>query len=227
MSGIFITLAVLVVLTIIVIAVVAKKSPKNEITKPDFPYIKRGPLFTPAERSFLGVLNQAVDSKAQIFGKVRVADVMTTEKGLTPSIRQTAFNKISNKHFDYLLCDKADLTVLCAIELNDSSHNSEKTKKRDAFLEGACKATNIPLVQIKAQATYNINEIKAELEKYLSSSEKENSIDNTVENKVVKTEKTCPKCSSAIVEKVAKKGKNAGNTFLACSSFPKCRYVEL
>lgn len=225
MSGIFIALVVLVALAIIIATIVAKKPPKKENTKQEFPYIKRGSLFTPAERSFLGVLNQAVDSKAQIFGKVRVADVITTEKGLTPSIRQTAFNKISNKHFDYLLCDKADLSVLCAIELNDSSHNSEKTKKRDAFLEGACEAANIPLVQIKAQATYNINEIKAELEKYLSRSEKENSIENTVENTIEKTEKTCPKCSSAIVEKVAKKGKNAGKTFLACSAFPKCRYV--
>jgi len=221
MSGTLVAVAILIVLVIVVIAVV-KKSPEKTDTKQDFPYIKRGPLFTPAERSFLGVLNQAVGEVSQIFGKVRVADVITTKKGLTASVRQTAFNKISSKHFDYLLCNKNDLSVLCAIELNDSSHNSEKTKKRDSFLEGTCKSANIPLVQIKAQATYNINEIKEILEKHLPNT----SIENITKESTIETnEMACPKCSSAIIEKVAKKGNNAGNKFLACSSFPKCRYV--
>ena len=38
--------------------------------------------------------------------------------------------------------------------------------------------------------------------------------------------KTCPKCSGELVERTAKRGPNAGNTFLGCSSFPKCRYTE-
>ena len=222
MSGILVVVAILVVMAIIVIAV-AKKSPVKEDTKQDFPYIKRGPLFTPAERSFFGVLNQAVEGKSEIFGKVRVADVITTKKGLTASIRQKAFNKISSKHFDYILCNKEDLSVLCAIELNDSSHNSEKTKKRDAFLEGACDSANIPLVQIKAKATYNINDIKELLGKYLPDTDIEITTKESTEDIITMA---CPKCSSEIVEKVAKKGKNAGKKFLACSSFPKCRYVE-
>lgn len=221
MSGILVAVAILITL-VIVFAFVKKSTEKND-TKQNLPYIKRGPLFTPAERSFFGVLNQAVDGKHEIFGKVRVVDVITTQKGLTASVRQTAFNKISRKHFDYLLCNKKDLSVLCAIELNDSSHNSEKTRKRDAFLESACESANIPLVQIKAQATYNFNEIKDVLAKYLPGP----NIENTAKESPVKTiEMVCPKCSSAIVEKVTKKGKNAGNKFFACSSFPKCRYVE-
>ncbi len=35
----------------------------------------------------------------------------------------------------------------------------------------------------------------------------------------------CPKCGSELVVRVAKKGPNAGNEFLACSRFPKCRYT--
>ena len=38
--------------------------------------------------------------------------------------------------------------------------------------------------------------------------------------------KVCPKCSGELVERTAKRGPNAGNTFLGCSSFPKCRYTE-
>ena len=36
----------------------------------------------------------------------------------------------------------------------------------------------------------------------------------------------CPRCGSGLVERQAKRGANAGNSFLGCSSFPKCRYTE-
>lgn len=36
----------------------------------------------------------------------------------------------------------------------------------------------------------------------------------------------CPKCGAELVERTARRGANAGNLFLGCSSFPKCRYTE-
>lgn len=38
-------------------------------------------------------------------------------------------------------------------------------------------------------------------------------------------EKTCPKCGSAMVLRVSKKGQNTGNKFWGCSQFPKCRAI--
>ena len=35
----------------------------------------------------------------------------------------------------------------------------------------------------------------------------------------------CPKCGSGLVERTAKRGPNAGNSFFGCSNFPKCRYT--
>jgi hypothetical protein len=35
----------------------------------------------------------------------------------------------------------------------------------------------------------------------------------------------CPKCDSDLVERTAKRGPDAGNTFLGCSNSPKCRYT--
>ncbi len=37
---------------------------------------------------------------------------------------------------------------------------------------------------------------------------------------------TCPRCGGELVERIAKKGANAGNSFLGCSTFPKCRYTQ-
>jgi len=36
----------------------------------------------------------------------------------------------------------------------------------------------------------------------------------------------CPKCGNHLVERQAKRGANMGNSFLGCSSFPKCRFTQ-
>ncbi len=36
---------------------------------------------------------------------------------------------------------------------------------------------------------------------------------------------TCQKCGSAMVVRVAKKGNRAGEKFLGCSNFPRCRFT--
>ena len=213
------------------IAVLVAKSSKTQGKLPtEYPYRKLDVLFSPAERSFLGVLNQAVGNDAQIFGKVRVADVITPNKGVSRSDWQRSFNKISGKHFDFLLCAKNDLSVLCAVELNDSSHNSKKRKDRDEFLEGACQSAKVPLVKITARSTYNINEIRQSVAAYLpgnmppeSTQEPEEAV---IEIQPSHVENACPKCSSKMVKKIARKGKNAGNAFSACSAYPKCRHTE-
>ncbi|WP_445263789.1 topoisomerase DNA-binding C4 zinc finger domain-containing protein [Rhodohalobacter sp. 8-1] len=36
----------------------------------------------------------------------------------------------------------------------------------------------------------------------------------------------CPKCGSELVERTAKKGPRAGQTFLSCENFPRCRFTR-
>jgi len=212
--------SVIIIVAIIIILLLLFLTKKSTGSK--YPYKKLDALFTPAERSFLGVLTQAVDNKYLIFGKVRVADVLTPEKGLARGTWQTAFNKISRKHFDYILCDKYDLSVVCAIELNDSSHNSKKRKERDAFLEQSCLSANLLLLQFTAQARYNVANIQNTLETALMDA----TSPKVSKKRVVRDEKRCPRCSAVMIKKVAKKGKNIGSEFWACSAFPKCRHTE-
>ncbi len=37
---------------------------------------------------------------------------------------------------------------------------------------------------------------------------------------------TCPKCGSPLARRSAKKGKYAGQEFLGCTAYPKCRYIR-
>jgi restriction system protein len=36
----------------------------------------------------------------------------------------------------------------------------------------------------------------------------------------------CPKCGSALIERTARKGPNAGAKFLGCTGYPRCRYTR-
>ena len=224
MSWIFIV----VVIFILVVLALTKLAPQSQREKNVHHYQKIGALFTPAERSFLGVLKLAIDNELEVFGKVRVADVIKPKKGQNRSDWQISFNKISAKHFDFVLCKNDDLTPVCVVELNDSSHNSKQRQKRDEFLRSACNSANLSLVEIKAKATYQVSEIRESLSAYLSQEKPIQIADPQSEVKPEKAtyQKLCPKCSSVMALKVAKKGKNVGNKFWTCTAFPKCRYTE-
>jgi ribosomal protein L37AE/L43A len=36
----------------------------------------------------------------------------------------------------------------------------------------------------------------------------------------------CPKCGSNLIERMAKKGSNAGSKFLGCENYPRCRFTK-
>jgi ssDNA-binding Zn-finger/Zn-ribbon topoisomerase 1 len=219
---------VAVVIFAIALFLLAKRSQKGSPAQEVYPYQKSDALFTPAERSFLGVLQQAVGYNAAIFGKVRVADVVEPKTGLSRSARQKAFNKISAKHFDFLLCDKEDLSVACAIELDDGSHNSKRRHERDEFLKGVCEAAGVPLIQVPAKSGYVIEEVRDLLPAYLTGIDSTD-LDKTVPTAIQKpktNEKVCPACSASMVKRVAKNGKHAGKSFWACKAYPKCKTIE-
>lgn len=151
----------LVLLLIVVVGFLFLKKRLRSSAKEDddFPYVLGNGLFTPAERSFLGVLDQAVESDFRVFGKVRVADIVEIAKGTQKSQRYAAFNRISAKHFDFVLCRPSDLMPVCVIELNDKSHAKDLRKERDEFLEKVCAVAGIPLIFIPAQHSYTHTEV--------------------------------------------------------------------
>jgi ssDNA-binding Zn-finger/Zn-ribbon topoisomerase 1 len=160
--------------------------------------------------------------------------VIGPANGMNKSKRQIAFNKISAKHFDFVLCDKKNLSVVCAIELDDKSHLQKKTIARDKLVNSACNTAGLPLVRFKAKATYKRNEIEETLSQFVTTSMRETAehqkiiapkIDPEVKTANAETQ-SCPKCNEDLVLRMAKKGKHTGKEFMACSSYPKCKYVE-
>lgn len=110
------------------------------------------------------MLDQALSNDYRIFGKVRVADILSPEKGMNRKDWQIAFNKISSKHFDFVLCSKDKLDIIAVIELDDKSHNTKKAKARDSLVDNACKTAGLELIRFPAKRAYQVQAVREKIE---------------------------------------------------------------
>ncbi len=157
-----IIIALVVVFIIGIAAILAAKLTAKGGGKSDVYYLRKA-IFTPAERSFLGVLDSVVGSEVRVYGKVRLEDIFGVKAGLDRSTRTAARNRINRKHVDFLLVRASNLTPICGIELDDSSHDEEDRQERDAFVDAVFASGGIPLVHVPAQKSYVASEIQAKL----------------------------------------------------------------
>lgn len=159
-------LAVIVIVGMVVFLALAKAKAKGRTR--GYPYQLSKFLLSKAERSFYGVLVQAVGKSGIVFSKVRVADVISPKKGQNRSDWQRAFNAISSKHFDFIVCEPTDCSIKLAVELDDSSHGSSKIRKRDDLLDRACQSAGLPLLRVKAAKSYVVAELQRQVEGAIS-----------------------------------------------------------
>ena len=117
-----------------------------------WPYRKTDHLLTPAERSFFGVLGQAIDTDLYIFAKVRLSDLLWLPQGTRD--RQSYLNRIQSKHVDFVLCDSSTTEPRLLIELDDSSHQRARRRSRDAFLDEAARRAGLPILRVPAKRSY-------------------------------------------------------------------------
>jgi len=226
-------IALAVVLAVLIALAGARRLRSRHAGK-QIAYERRRILFTPAERSFLGVLDLAVGKDFRLFGKVRLGDLLAPLKGLSKAAQQAALNKISRKHLDFVLCNPDDLTVLCAIELNDKSRQHKDRQGRDDFLLAACQAAGLPLIVFDADQAYSPAEVSAKIAEAISS-RMHNRDEPLLHASIAAVNPfvfpdselgpLCPLCSSLMVKRRAKGGDNAGKDFWGCANFPKCRGV--
>jgi hypothetical protein len=157
MSWAFIPVAVVVV-AVALLAAAAKRGGAG--SKAGFLYVPAKAFFSPAERSFLGVLDQVVGSEHRVFGKVRIADLAAVKPGLSASARRGALNRVAFRHVDFVVCRASGLAIVCAVELNDGSHATKRAQARDALVRNVCGAVGLPLFQVPARRAYSVRELQ-------------------------------------------------------------------
>jgi hypothetical protein len=153
-------LVLFIVLALLMVFLKAKLGQTQN--KKDVYYLKKS-LFTAAERSFLGTLENSLPPGVSIFGKVRLEDIVGVKSGLEKGARQAAINRINRKHVDFLLVRSNDLAPVVGIELDDSSHDAQDRRERDAFVDSVFASAGLPLIHVPAQKAYNAADIRAKI----------------------------------------------------------------
>jgi very-short-patch-repair endonuclease len=156
-----IILPVIALAVLVVLAVVAKvlRAGGSKQAKFDGYYLKSS-LFSPAERSFLGVLESLDTSEYRFMAKVRLADIFGVKKGQG---WQSAFNRISAKHVDFLLVRQSDGAPVLGIELDDSSHDEPVRKDRDRFVDTVFETAGLSILHVPASRSYDPRVIREEI----------------------------------------------------------------
>ena len=206
-------------------------------------YESRGNLFTPAERSFLEVLEQALDSRYRIFGKVRLGDLIKPAKARAAGKQTTARNRINQKHVDFVVCTANELALVGVLELDDLPHGCEDRAGGDEFVDRTLAMAGVPVFHIPARKGYAVQDVRAWLAELMLAGTQSGAVptvqkaigplipalDAIFESYPVQPDAiapACPECSSAMVKRYSVRGQNAGRYFWACSTFPMCRQME-
>lgn len=159
-TPLFLVIIAFIVLAIVFALMKAKLGNATEASGDGSAYELRGAILTPAERSFIGVLENSLPDGIGLLAKVRLGDIFKPRKGISPSLRARAGNKINQKHVDFLLVRTSDLIPVAGVELDDSSHQRSDRIKRDAFVDEVFATCKLPLLHVPAQTTYNTAELR-------------------------------------------------------------------
>ena len=121
-------------------------------------------LVTNFEHHYLEKLRIWFGQDYYIFCQVAVGSALNINadvSNLNMVQRRTFAQKCHNMSFDFMLVQKRTDRIICAIELDDPTHNRVERKLRDRRLDRVCAAAGIPLFHIT-----NINQ-KPDVERIL------------------------------------------------------------
>ncbi len=181
-----------------------------------FPYRQRDDFLSPAELAFFHVLHSAVGREYVICPKVRLADIVYVAQRRQ---RQAAFNRISSKHVDFLLCDPETLAPRIAIELDDTSHRQKSRVKRDRFVNGVFAAAELPLLRVPVRRSYDPRDLSTQVVAALRGE----SVAHP--NGLSDPPPTCPRCGAPMTLRTARRGVYQGNQFYGCTTYPRCHGI--
>ena len=130
-----------------------------------FPYQKHSMLFSADERVFFRALQGALAAEYEIFGKIRVCDIIVPKGSSGPRVK-SAFGRIEGRHFDFVVCEKKNLAVACAVQLHD--HAAPDRLNDEDPLMAICENVGLPLLRFSIKADYSAVEIRESLRKAMA-----------------------------------------------------------
>lgn len=125
-----------------------------------YPYALKAPLFSPAERELLEMLQRTVGEQYLILPKVSVADVIEITAVPRRAYWYQARNRIAATRFDFVLCDRKELTPICVINLDDPEAEQD-------FMDRLCETVGLPQVRLAPEAANSFAAVREAIESAL------------------------------------------------------------
>lgn len=150
MDNPYLILAVIFVAFVAIVGVrLSSTSEKRKVFKNNkYSYSAKDLIMSRAEAQFFKQLSFVVSERYYVFAQVHLSSLLDHRiRGQDWSI---AFRHINGKSVDFVLCEKATLKPVYAIELDDFTHEREDRATRDAEVERIFKQAQIPLVRFKS-----------------------------------------------------------------------------
>jgi len=142
---------------IVIVGLLASRLNDNSFP---FPFDSKAAVFTPAEKNFQNLLEQAMGHKYRIINRVKLSDIVTIRNGVSNRASQSAASNAEGKYLDFVICERSSMKLLGAVDLVDTKGRGYKIKK-DWFVSGALEAASVPHLRIKVKANYTLDEIRA------------------------------------------------------------------
>lgn len=118
------------------------------------PQVRAKPMMTLNEIAFWQLLRRAA-APLLVCPQVGMNALLTTERGMDGKARQATRNRFMSKIVDFVLIEN-DGTVRLIVELDDSTHDAARDKKRDLMTARAGYTT----LRIRRPDSQNVAEIK-------------------------------------------------------------------
>ena len=150
---------IVIPLVIVLLLLFIRNLTSTKPTPVDFQFELQSNLLSDAENKFYQFLVSKInETEYKVMAKVRLADIFRcTNEG---KLRHSGFNRIKAKHFDFVIINNLSSKIICAIELDDKSHNRKSAVKNDMFKNKVCADTNLKLIRVKVAKYYNDNTLR-------------------------------------------------------------------
>lgn len=100
-------------------------------------------------RCYMAIRDPIEALDMRICPKVRLLDLAEPKKGATGREWGHLKNRVQSKHVDFVICDR-DMRVKLIIELDDSTHDAQDRKDRDAFVDTVLTGCGFQILHIRS-----------------------------------------------------------------------------
>jgi very-short-patch-repair endonuclease len=156
----------LVIIAAIAVQLISMNTKKSSKSSAIYRYGRKDFFMNRAEHEFFDVLIQVAGSNYYVFPQVHLSTIL--EHRVKGQDWRAAFRRINGKSVDFVICDKAYIKPLLAIELDGRSHDVESVRQRDADVEQIFEGAELRLLRFANHGSPDRDEVKRRISEALS-----------------------------------------------------------